>query len=70
MEGMSTSSHLRMITLGSDMFTLWIRGLMPWTNSLNLRQNQKTNWVNVSRHFDLIGWGVHVYSIRFFSQGA
>ena len=27
---------------------------MPWINSLNLRQNQNTNWVNVLRHLNLI----------------
>ena len=51
---MSSSSCLRRSTLGSDMFSQSVESMMPWTNSLHLRKNRKTNWVNVSKHFNLI----------------
>ena len=50
-EDMGTTSLLVMITLGLDMC---IGNLMPWINSLNLRQNLITYWVNISRYFNLI----------------
>ena len=49
--GMSTTSLLVMITLGLDMC---MGNPMPWINSLNLRRNRITYWINISSHFNWI----------------
>ena len=54
MKCMRTSSLLYMIALGLDIFTSCIGKLMLWINSLNLRWNKKTNYVNISKHYDMI----------------
>ena len=53
-EDMSTSSCLWVIILGSNIFTGCIGNSTHLRNSLNLKRNWKTNYVNISRHFNLI----------------